>query len=200
MESKIIIHGFLDQLVINTVQTSHFRDLYLGFFYEMMKKEKAEDCSEGLLKEFGEAYYDWALEELLKIGLVTIYHYWEKCMNCFIKDQAKTLNIRISTKKNEQSFVQYNKKILEEYFTCIMNEEIWAPIEESRKIVNIYKHGNHKDYQLLKSDFPYYFKEYNPKNNFDLSIYFTLGIENFERLTIGIENFWGKIPHELRFS
>ncbi len=199
MESKIITQGFDDQLVINAVQTLHFRDLYLGFFYEKIEEKKTKACSENVINEFSQLYCNWALEEILKMGLVTIYHFWERCIRQLIKDQAKILNIQLSVKWKKKSFVEHSKETLEKDFSCVMSEKHWNPINESRKVVNTYKHGDHESFQTIKSEFPYYFERYKPDENSDLSEYFFLGKDNFERLTSGIIDFWEKIPHTPKF-
>lgn len=199
MESKIITQGFDDQLVINTVQSLHFRDLYLGFFYEKVEEEKFKNSSEGVIQEFNEIYCDWALEEILKLGLVTIYHFWERCLRRLFKDQSEILNIPLTITERGKSFVQFSKETLEEDFSCSIDDEIWSLIDESRKIVNAYKHGDSTSFQSIKSNYPYYFQNYALNESSDLSECFFLGKNNFERLTSSIVDFWGKMPHTPRF-
>ena len=199
MESKIVTHGINNQLVINTIQTRHFQDLYLHFFHDKIEEEKNKDTEVDFINAFNGMYCNWALEEILKLGLVTIYHFWERCLRQLFKEQSNFLNISLTVSHNRKSFVQYSKETLEIDFSCIMDEEIWKPIDEARKIVNCYKHGDHESFNLIKSEYPHYFEKYDLKEDSDLSECFILGKENFKRLTDSIVNFWEKIPHTPRF-
>lgn len=192
-------HGFNDQLVINTVQTGHFQDLYLHFFHDKIEEEKNKDVEVDFINEFNGMYCNWALEEILKLGLVTIYHFWERCLRQLFKEQSNFLNIPLTVKHNRKSFVQYGKETLENDFSCVIDEEIWKPIDEARKIVNSYKHGDHESFKLIRTEYPYYFEKFELKEDSDLSEYFILGKENFKRLTDNIIKFWEKIPHTPRF-
>lgn len=200
MDSKIVTHGFDDQIVRNTVHTMHFRDLYLGYFYDKIEEEKVKDDSEDVFKEFNEMYCNWALEEILKIGLVTIYHFWERCIKGLINEQSKFLKIQLTVKHHRKSMVRYCRESLETDFSCVVDGKIWDLLDEARKVVNTYKHGDHESFKLIKDEYPYYFESFVPENDSDLSEFFFLGKNNFERLTNNIVNFWEKVPHTPKFS
>ena len=196
--SKIVVQGFLDLTTQAWAHTSHYFDLYLSFFKETVGEEKKKASDSLLLEEFGQIYAGWALEEVYKLGLVTVYHHWEKCIKKLLREQSAAQGLRLLTNNSRVSFVEHVKRNLVEVFNCNVDETIWDKLNETREIVNCYKHGSSDKFQRLYESYPVYFTSMNIEDDVDYSDHFLLGEEGLDRLGKNILNFWETLPKETK--
>ena len=197
--TKIEVDALGNVLIKNFTQTRHFIDLYSEYIYGNIEDDLNRYSDEPLEREFGRVYASWAQEEVLKVGLVTIYHCWEKQLKALLKQQADRLELTIPNKK-KQSFNLWAKKVLETQFSCFFVEtSIWDIIDEMRMIVNAYKHEDSDGFETLYKEYPHYFPRKGVEITKPFDEKFLLGIDNFQKLTDTVVQFWEKIPHTVKF-
>ena len=99
--AKILVDYPNNELSKHHIQTLHHIDLYEEYLYQRISniEYKATDTFEELL---GKSYSNWAVEELLKVGVVSIYHFWEKSVILFLNNQSKRQNITQLRKRESQ--------------------------------------------------------------------------------------------------
>lgn len=200
--SKVVVKGMLDPASQAWVHASHFLDLYLSFFRELVEAEKNKESEEldPLFNEFGQVYASWATEEAFKVGLVTVYHHWEKCIKKLMSEQAEEQGLALLKNTTRLSFVEHTKLNLEAVFDCVVDSNVWEIIDEAREIVNCFKHGTSDKFHKLYSLYPSYFDFSNTERVTDYSDHFILGAERFERLGNNILEFWETLPREYVWS
>jgi len=196
--SKIVVKGLLDPATQAWAHAGHFIDLYLSFFKELVEAEKKKESEdlEPLFNEFGEIYASWATEESFKVGLVTVYHHWEKSIKKLMIDQAEEQELSLLKNKTRLSFVEHTQNNLENVFDCNISEDVWDKLNEAREIVNCFKHGDSESFQNLYSNYPSYFEFSSIEDVSDYSDHFLLGEEKFEILCKNILEFWEVLPRE----
>jgi len=198
--SKIIVQGLLDPALQAWAHSGHFLDLYLFFIKGMVEQEKTKESESPLLNEPGNVYGSWALEEVYKVGLVTLYHHWEKSIKKLMKDQSAAQGLQLIRNNDRVSFVDHVKRNLESVFDCVVENSIWAELNETRLIVNCYKHGTSEKFYSLYETYPNYFDSLHPGDDIDYSDHFLLGENNLERLGKNIQTFWETLPRETTFG
>ena len=165
--SKIVVQGFLDPATQAWAHTSHYLDLCLFFFKETVGEEKKKTSDSPLLDGFGQIYAGWALEEMYKLCLVTVYHHWEKCIKKLLREQSAAQGLRLLRNNSRMSFVEHTKRNLVEVFNCNVDETIWDQLNETKEIVNCYKHGSSDKFKSLYESYPVYFKSMNIEDDVD---------------------------------
>lgn len=197
--TKIVVDGFLDPAIQARVHAGHYLDFYLFFVKEMIEREKSRQSDSRLMNEFGQTYGNWAQEEIYKVGLVTVYHHWEKCISKLLKNQESKNSVKLLKNTSRLPFVDHIRKNLEDVFNCFVDEAIWSELNEAREIVNCYKHGTSDKFESLYLKYPSYFVEFDVGEDLDYSDYFLLGEKNLDRLGKNIQNFWDTLPRECKF-
>ena len=148
------------------------------------------------MNESGMICGNWAQEEIYKVGLITIYHHWEKSINKLLKEQALKNDLSLIKNKGRLPLVMHIRKNLEEVFECIVDDELWRGLDEAREVVNCYKHGTSEKFEALYKKYPYYFIHLKEIDDVDYSEHFILGEKNLERLSDNILSFWEVLPRE----
>ncbi len=183
------------------IHTLHHIDLYQDYLYGKVStiEYEATDSLEDLL---GKSYSNWAAEELLKVGVVSVYHFLEKCIVSFLYDQFKKQNIDIPH-KGRKSLVVWVKTTLEHIFSPIEDEKVWTNLNELRIVANTIKHANSGKYKELSALHIEYFQMIESDCFDDIQEYenrFFIGIDNFRRLAKSTASFWEHLPHEVIYT
>jgi hypothetical protein len=198
--SKIIVNFQINQILIRHVHALHYISLYGQYIYESVTSQHVENgATDGL--DLADVHSRWAGEEVLRVGLITLYHHWEKSISSLIKEQSLRLNV-LCRQRNKESIVKWTKSVLRESFEAEIDSTIWESLEEIRRVINTLKHADLETYQNLASDFPSYFRDVSQDLKLveDFENCFEVGFQNFTRLANTMSSFWENIPHKVDYS
>ncbi len=189
--------------VINLTHVGHHKDLYLGFLLPSVTNQYPAEPIDVLEEELSKTYLQWATDEVLKVGYISLYHLWEKQIVNLLKYQLAASGERYKDPKKSVSLVNHVKTLLKDHFDIDTEIEprLWSLIDEARTVTNTCKHATAVSYQKLLSNCPEYFTKgvYNSKTG-EESSFFRITHEKFRSICEAIEEFWEKFPHEVDYS
>jgi collagenase-like PrtC family protease len=152
-------------------------------------------------EELSKTYLQWATDEVLKVGYISLYHLWEKQIVNLLKYQLAVIGERYEYPKKSVSLVDHVKTLLKHHFDTEIEPRLWCSIDEARTVTNTYKHATTDSYQKLLCNFPEYFtKEVYKFNSDEESSFFLITQEKFRSICEAIEEFWDEFPHEVDYS
>lgn len=197
--SKIQVDYLRDKIAVNHVHTLHFISLYRGYIYEVSTKDlKSGDTELGILDS---SFANWAGEEILRVGLIILYHHWEKSICALLTEQGMHTNIFYPCRRAE-SINNWARNILGNYFDATVDEKIWDGLEELRRLVNALKHADFSTYIKLANDYSHYFINSNLalKSADDFANHFVIGETNYDRLSAIVALFWETLPYNVNYA
>lgn len=188
--AAIIVEHPRNEVLKRHIHTLHQIDLYQGYLYERISSIEYEptDTLEELL---GKSYSNWAAEELVRLGVVSIYHFWEKSIVSLLKDQADRQAISLP-EKGRLSVVEWARIMLERCFVSLDKRNIWGGLDELRIVTNAIKHANADRYKELSLSHRQYFMMTEHDDFNDVDEYenrFFIGIERFKCLVSSAADF-----------
>lgn len=199
--AAIIVEYPRNEVQKRYIHTLHQIDLYQGYLYERISNIEYE--STDMLEELlGKSYQNWATEELLKLGVVSIYHFWEKSIVSLLNDQADSKAIQLP-KRGGHSVVEWVRITLERCFVSLDKSDIWDGLNELRIVANAIKHANADRYKELSLSHRQYFMMAERDNFDDVDEYenrFFIGIERFKYLASRAADFWSELPHKVMYE
>jgi len=175
---------------------SYKQRLYSSLLFQSIRSLKSHYINSPL-KQIANIEYNNALQVLFIVGVLDLYHDWEKNIKQFFKEE----NIELKKREKKDSFVDITKKTCDDALEFTIPNEIWLKIDELRQVVNAYKHGNQQSFYKLKSMFPKYFKlprKYIIDSKTDYSLLFRITKGQFILLSKTIINFWKIINKNLQ--
>lgn len=197
--SKIQVDYLHDSVSVNCTRTHHFITLYRGYIYEVSTKDLVKLDSE--LESMETSFVKWAAEEVLRVGLITLYHHWERSICALLKEQGDRSKIAFANRKS-RSINDWVRSVLDNSFDARVDDKIWADLEELRRIVNTLKHADLCSYQDLENDFGHYFP--GTKSALltadDFLNCFVIGVDNYDRLSANVLSFWETLPYTVNYT
>ena len=148
-----------DNLVLKyQVQMGHQDTLIFHLLLPSLESQLS-DFNEPLAKEIENTMQNWGKTELFNYSYISTYHLWEKQISHIIRNQSKE-TVRVPNR----DFVKSVKKILlKEFQIDDIDSSIWEGLEKARTLVNAFKHGFGRSYDIAKNMYPELFwnDEYN---------------------------------------
>lgn len=155
-----------------------------------------------LMDEFVGISGGWAIDEVMIIGFVSQYHLWEKQVFELLEKQLGKNGKSIRNfKRNKKSVVTYVREILESEFSAIVPDELWAAVDECRKVVNTWKHGLEANHSRLFEEYPTYYPSCTKGDGErEIRNAFVVSKVDFARATDALSNFWEHLPHKVNYQ
>lgn len=151
MTRRIRVNFMSDPTVINAVQIGHHQDLFLSFLLPTI--EAARQYGDDTLLE--DTYLTWAKTEFCRYAYVATYHFWEKQIDAFMRDQCGRVGVRWPPRGNDGLVTQV-RHVLIQTFAIDTDNAIADELEAARAFTNAIKHGGPKARQL-HIDYPRFF-------------------------------------------
>ena len=199
--AAIIVEYPRNELLKRHIHTLHQIDLYHGYLYERISAVEYESNDE-FEEMLGKSYSNWAAEELFRLGIVSIYHFWEKSIVSLLKEQAARQAIQLP-KDRGLSVVKWVRGTLEECFVPLDNDRVWDGLDELRAVANTIKHGNADKYKDLSRLHRQYFMMTEHDRFDDAEEYenrFFIDIDRFRCVVSNAAEFWDDLPHEVAYG
>jgi len=141
---------------------------------------------------------------LVLVGLVYLYHHWEKTLRTFLERELRFYFERSNVEK--QVWKTGNKpvfQILKDFGWIVEDQGFYIDLDTVRLTVNVFKHGKGTSFELLKKRAPQFFRTYDPEIeddpfwNFLDHTNLEIDSNEFDKLTQSIELFWQTFPQRL---
>ena len=192
MPSQIRVHSLDSPLVRNAVHVLHHQDLYVGFLLPAIGEQVENDAVGSPLEtELRQIYAQWAQDEVAIVGVVALYHLWERQAKTLFDEQFGRLGRPVPRRSTDT--VTWAKGNLVALDSAVDDAALWAALEEARRVTNCFKHGLDGDYEALERDYPVYFvggaREAQSR--------FRVPAADLERLCAEVSRFWEEVPHTL---
>ena len=155
--------------------------------------EQVENDAVGspLETELWQIYAQWAQDEVAIVGVVALYHLWERQAKTLFDEQFGRLGRPVPRRSTDT--VTWAKGNLVALDSAVDDAALWAALEEARRVTNCFKHGLDGDYEALERDYPVYFvggaREAQSR--------FRVPAADLERLCAEVSRFWEEVPHTL---
>ena len=196
--SKLIVDYPNNEVLVHHVHALQFIDLYAEYIYPKVIQDADNTTPENDPFGLGRATSLWGAEQVLRVGLITLYHHWERSLNELLAAQAQRARSKLPS-MNKKSMVAWSRETLLRQFEAELPEQIWSGMEELRRLVNALKHADLDSYESLSRDYPEYFRLPTTKSitATDYENCFLVAKAQYDRLATSVSSFWDKLPYTL---
>jgi hypothetical protein len=188
-------------VVICQVQAMHIVSLYGEYLYPRIVDAAVAPDEPSDLLGLGRPMAHWASEQVLRVGLITLYHQWERMASAFLSEQGETWSIKFRQRATS-SVNNRIKAVLRESFDADILAEVWQGLEELRRLVNTLKHADMKTFNAFAADYPSYFVSgLSPTSSItDFENSLSVKREHFNSLASSVTDFWARLPYVVKYS
>ena len=190
-----------DDVVVCQMQALHIVSLYGEYIFPKVAEEslKPDDPMDPLNLVRGTSL--WAAEQVLRVGLITLYHQWERATAQLLNQQSARWRIEIKTRARGQTVNSWVQAVLADSFEVSIPPEIWKALEEMRRLVNLLKHADMTSFSDFAANYPGYFSFHSPplvEIDFEISLF--VSQERFNALATAAIEFWSELPYVTKYS
>ena len=192
MASLIRVRSLESPLIRNSIHVHHHQNLYVEFLLPAIGEQFDNDAvGSPLESELRQHYVQWAQDEVTIVGVVALYHLWERQATTLFQKQFGDLGQPVPRRTTDT--VIWAKGNLATLHSAVEDESLWDALEEARRLTNCFKHGLDGDYETLEGDYPVYFV----KGVGEARNRFRVRAIDLDRLCASVSRFWDEVPHTL---
>ncbi len=134
-----------DGVLARSIRSLHHRDLVLDFLLpavrdqERFAGEQESPEERHIWSELEGAYARWAENEVLRFGIVSFYHLWERQVRSLFEDQIPEAWNR-ACKEKGKPFTRQVRTVLRDALGSDLDEQTWDDLDAGRDLANAVKH------------------------------------------------------------
>lgn len=181
---------FPDGKTVRATQLAHHRELVLG---TMLGALKFSHQGESEVPEIAAQFEQWSVDELMKFGVVSLYHHWERQTKSLLVEQ-----LQVQAPPRREKTVRDDAS----WFLLLLEKQLCAPtletareaIYECRELTNLIKHDTGDKYEETERNFPAHFVAVDGRPAMDR---FRVTAQSLDRLFDELIEFWEMLPCEI---
>lgn len=183
-----------DGLSIKAVHAYHQESLFFSLLFPIIEQQAKSEF--GTEAEFETIAENWAKQELCVLGFASTFHMWERQLQELFREQRDASDIEIPALNKRENIVQYGRRVLKDTFNATAKEEHWQELNKARVVVNAFKHGPGKNFDVAMRNHPEYF--YDPSDKRHLPIV-SISPEQLRKLINTVACFWEELPRKIDY-
>lgn len=198
--SKLATFYPRDEVAACQIQALHIVSLYGEYIFPKVAEESQSPNDPTDPLNLAQGMSLWAAEQVLRVGLITLYHQWERATGQLLNEQSSRWGIPMKA-RSKRSFNSWVQAVLLDSFDASIPGEVWNGLEELRRLVNVLKHADLASFTEFAADYPHYFLfSSQPIREEDFENNFLVRRDHFNALASSVTDFWGKLPYAVKYG
>ena len=196
MAYRLRVSHWNDPTTISRIHIEHHRDLFLDFLLPVIRGEAPKPSGEEVMDELGTTFFAWAESEFLRYSYVATYHFWEKQVRPFFREQCARVGVKWPPPSVRGLHAQVTT-VLEQSFGVAVSPAVLRELDAGRAFTNAVKHGGRAANQL-RSDYPRFFPEGTEgSEDDDLWAWSVVTANDINELCDNIAKFWDELGEQV---
>lgn len=191
MTHRLRVNNWNDPTTISRVHIEHHRDLFLEFLLPVIRGEAPKPSGDEFFDDLEPRYFAWAESEFLRYAYVATYHFWEKQVRPFMRDQCAHVGVKWPPKGGLHDQVT---PVLDATFDVAISPEVLGELDAGRAFTNAVKHGGGSK---LRGTHPRFFPDgTDGADEDDLWAWSAVTADDVDRLCDAIAKFWEELGEQ----